>query len=377
MPEPFKNLFSKKVIAHMGDHFVRAWAEFPRDGFVATASDGLDGLELKQRSEQITQAMATFLPADFEAAANIIRQSLAPDNYVRKKEENICREGICGWAIMPMTYYVGQYGLGHFDLAMELLREMTKRFTAEFGIRPLIIAEPGRSLSLFAKWIKDPDEHVRRLVSEGTRPRLPWAMQLTQFVADPTPMLPLLADLRDDPSEYVRRSVANHLNDISKDHPDLVAGIAADWLKGKVSPDRRRLVRHACRSLVKQGHRATLRALGYQPPRIQIENLTVLTPVVEFGGFLEFELSLVSLARKEQRLLIDYAVHHQKANGQLTPKVFKWKSLDLAGDESLLARRRHPMREISTRKYYPGLHRLEILVNGQSLAMADFELHKP
>ncbi len=376
MPEPFKNLFSEKVIASMGDHFARVWTEFPREEFVAAASEGLDGLELKQRSQQITQAMAIALPADFALAADILHRSLAQETYVRKKEEHICPEGICGWAIMPMTYYVGQYGLGHFDLAMELLREMTKRFTSEFGIRPLIIAEPERCLALFAKWVNDPDEHVRRLVSEGARPRLPWGTRLTRFIADPTPVLPLLAALRDDPSEYVRRSVANHLNDISKDHPDLVAGIAGEWLQGDPPPERRRLVRHACRSLVKKGHGATLRAFGYRSPKVEIESLTVETPVVEFGRQLEFELSLVSRARGRQALLIDYAIHHRKANGQLSPKVFKWKILELAGGDALLARRRHPIREISTRKYYPGLHRLEILVNGQSLAMADFELHK-
>jgi len=119
-----------------------------------------------------------------------------------------------------------------------------------------------------------------------------------------------------------------------------------------------------------------LRALGYKLPRVQVGGLVVRTPAVEFGGHLEFELSLVSLAGKAQPLVIDYVVHHRKANGQLTPKVFKWRTLSLAGGGSLVARRRHPIREISTRKYYPGLHRLEILVNGQSLAMVDFELHK-
>lgn len=300
MPEPFKNLFSRKVINHMGDHFVRAWAEFPRDEFVAAASERLDDLELKQRSEQIVRAMLAFLPADFETAAGIMLESLAPESHVRKKEESICPDGISGWAIMPMTYYVGLRGTGHFDLSMRLMREMTKRFTAEFGIRLLTIAEPERSLAQFAEWVDDPSEHVRRLVSEGTRPRLPWAMRLARLVEDPTPMLPLLEALRDDKSEYVRRSVANHLNDISKDHPDLLAGVAAEWVKGEVPSERQRL----------------------------------------------------------------------------TPKVFKWKTLSLAGGGSLVARRRHPIREISTRKYYPELHRLEILVNGRSLAIADFELHK-
>jgi len=374
MAEPFKNLFSKKVINHMGDHFARNWSKFPRDEFVASACDGLDKLELKQRSEQITNAMIKCLPDDFQTAGKIMEKSLSSEDHNREKEEDLCSTGISGWGIMPMTHYVGLRGLKHFDLSMELFREMTKRFTSEFGIRFLIIAEPKRSLSLFKKWVKDPDEHVRRLVSEGTRPRLPWAMQLTDFVNDPTPTLPLLIALRDDESEYVRRSVANHLNDIAKDHPDLIAKIAADWLNGEVSTERQRLVKHACRTLVKQGHSDTLKALGYKPPRIEIKKLSILTPKVEFGGYLEFDLSLSSLIGRDQRLIIDYAVHHQKANGQLSPKVFKWKSLTLTGKDDLQAIRRHPMKKISTRKYYPGKHRLEILINGKSMAMTDFDL---
>ncbi len=375
MPEPFKNLFSVKVINHMGDHFARVWPKFLRDKFVAAAANRLEDLELKQRSQQIMEAMIAHLPDDFQSAGGIMMESLAPENHVREKEDSICPDGISGWAIMPMTHYVGLQGLDHFDLSMELMREMTKRFTSEFGIRFLIIAEPELSLSLFKEWVKDPNEHVRRLVSEGTRPRLPWAMQLTDFVTDPNPTLPLLEALKDDDSEYVRRSVANHLNDISKDHPEVVARIAYQWLQGDVSQDRQRLVKHACRSLIKQGHTATLKAFGYSEPKVKIGNLKILTPVVDFGDSLEFELSLESRSKKKQPLIIDYAVHHQKANGKLTPKVFKWKTVSLAGGMPFVATRKHSIRKISTRRYYPGLHRLEILVNGKSLAVKNFELN--
>lgn len=358
----------------MGEHFSRVDKKFPRKQFVKLASEGLEELELKQRSEQIRKAMVICLPDDFKKAGRVMMAALAPEEHVREKEESLCPDGISGWAIMPMTHYVGLQGQQHFDQAMELMKEMTKRFTSEFGIRFLIIAETKRSLVLFNQWVKDPDEHVRRLVSEGTRPRLPWAMQLTNFMADPAPCLPLLEALKDDESKYVRRSVANHLNDIAKDHPDLVAAIAQRWLEGEVSNNRQRLVSHACRSLIKQGHRPTLKALGYKNAKVRVNRLLVTKPVVKLGGYLEFELSLASTLKKDQPLIIDYAVHHQKANGKLTAKVFKWKKLILAGEDTLTASRRHSMRVISTRKYYSGLHRLEILVNGQSVALSDFEL---
>ena len=222
-------------------------------------------------------------------------------------------------------------------------------------------------------WMNDPCHHVRRLISEGTRPRLPWATQLPVFIADPSPLLPLLKALRDDESEYVRRSVANSFNDIAKDHPDVVAGIAHQWLQ-VASTNRRKLVRHACRSLVKQGHKKTLVALGYGHPDVELKHLSIATPRVTFGNALLFEISLVSRAEKSQPLIIDYAIHHRKANGRTTPKVFKWKTIELGKMASHAAKRKHSIRKITTRTYYPGTHRLEILINGVSFACTDFEL---
>lgn len=173
--------------------------------------------------------------------------------------------------------------------------------------------------------------------------------------------------------KYVRRSVANNLNDIAKDHPDRIAAVAGQWLKG-ASKNRTRLVRHACRTLIKQGHTETLKALGYQAPKIVLDRLSIPCPRVQFGQALEFEVSFTSTDQKDQPLILDYAVHHRKANGGMSKKVFKWKTITLKAGAKLNVARRHAMRPITTRVYYPGTHRLEILANGKSLAEADFEL---
>ena len=350
----------------MGEQLASHWSAFDRDGFVSAAADNLESLELKERSNQIVQALATFLPDDFEYAASVILASLAPEG-----DEN--GQGLTGWAIMPMTHYVGAYGLRHFDLAMNLQKEMTKRFSAEFGIRFLILDDSERALAMMQEWTQDADHHVRRLASEGTRPRLPWAMQLPDFIADPAPLMPLLEALKDDESEYVRRSVANNLNDIAKDHPDLVADIAKRWLKN-ASPQRQKLVRHACRTLIKQGHTKTLSALGYGPPEVKLEYLNLLTPKVEFGEALQFEVSLTSTAKRSQPLIVDYVIHHRKANGSTSPKVFKWKTIGLKDSATHVATRKHAIRKITTRTYYPGMHGLEMLVNGVSMGECEFEL---
>jgi len=228
-------------------------------------------------------------------------------------------------------------------------------------------------LSVLKTWVDDPNCNVRRLISEGTRPRLPWAMRLPAFMADPAPILPLLEALKDDSEEYVRRSVANNLNDIAKDHPDIVARIAGQWLTG-ADRNRKRLLRHACRTLIKQGHQGTLKALGYGPPRVELEKLGIFTPRVPFGAALEFELWLTSTADYAQPLIIDYAIHHRKASGRTTPKIFKWKTTTLAPLETLRAKRKHAIKKITTRVYYPGAHLLEIFVNGVSIGREDFEL---
>ncbi len=373
MPEPFKNSFNKKIINGMGEHFAKSWPKFDRAAFITTAVKNLDALELKERSAQITAAMATFLPDDFEKAAAIMLASLTPDDGGDAVSAEVNRRGITGWAVMPMTHYVGLYGLGCFDLSMTLLKEMTKLFSSEFGIRYFLLEKPERTLSVLKTWTRDPSHHVRRLVSEGMRPRLPWAMRLPALIENPTPLLPLLEVLKDDEEEYVRRSVANNLNDIAKDHPDVVARIAARWLKG-AGKDRKKLVRHACRTLIKQGHQRKLKALGYGPPRIELNKLKILTPRVNFGDVLEFELSLTSTSNHAQPLIIDYAIHHRKANGGSVPKVFKWTTATLEPLPTLMKKRKHAFRKITTRVYYPGTHGLEIFVNGISLGCKDFEL---
>jgi len=198
-------------------------------------------------------------------------------------------------------------------------------------------------------------------------------MRLSGFVEDPSPVLPLLETLKDDPEEYVRRSVANNLNDIAKDHPDLVAQIAAQWLVG-ASKERERLVKHACRTLIKQGHPATLAALGFGPPQVVLEALTVTTPVVSLGEALCFEVAMRSTADEDQQLIVDYVIHHVKANGQTSPKVFKWKTMKLKAGTTHAATRRHAIKPITTRKYYAGTHFLELQVNGEVMGRESFEL---
>ena len=376
MPEPFKNFFNTQIILGMAKCFQGQWPEFESEEFFDAASKNLDTLELKERSEQIMNAMTTHLPSDFVKAGEIILGSLSPSRDGNIFGVTVAEDGIAGWAIMPMAHYVGLRGHDHFDLSMTLFKELTKRFTSEFGIRFFLLESPKKTLSILKEWTNDSDRHVRRLVSEGIRPRLPWAMQLPLFIQDPSPVIELLDMLKDDDEEYVRRSVANNLNDIAKDHPEIVADIAEKWMRG-ASKNREKLIRHGCRTLIKSGHKKVLRVFGYKPPQIQQVIVAIKTPEVVFGNALEFTLSILSDSLHSQSLMIDYVLHHKKANGKTTPKVFKWRTKILEENKPLTLTKKHCIKKITTRVYYPGIHRLEIMVNGVSVGIADFNLLIP
>jgi 3-methyladenine DNA glycosylase AlkC len=245
--EPFKNLIDAAVVRAAGHHLARVWRRFDRARFEAAALDGLQQLELKARAEHIGRAFAAVLPADFAAAADVLEASLAPPRddtdlgALRTGDD-----GLAGWVLWPMTDFVARAGIDQPERALAALHAMTQRWTAEYALRPFLLRHPERTFATLQRWCDDPSAHVRRLVSEGSRPRLPWGVQLKPLIADPTPTLPLLERLQDDASDYVRRSVANHLNDIAKDHPAVVVAWLERWLPG-AGPARQALLRHAAR----------------------------------------------------------------------------------------------------------------------------------
>jgi 3-methyladenine DNA glycosylase AlkC len=374
MAEPFKNFINPALVRQAAGHLHRAWRGFDRKAFEQQALDGLETLELKARAMQLTTALEATLPRDFAHAADVLEAALAPALADDELSTLNARDaGLAGWALWPATEYVARHGQAQPKRALAALHAMTQRFTAEWAIRPYLLNHPRLSFATLARWAGDPSAHVRRLVSEGSRPRLPWGMQLKPLIADPSPTLPLLEALQDDASAYVRRSVANHLNDIAKDHPALIA----DWLARHLphaGPERRALLRHASRSLIKGGDPQVLSHWGTGAALRGRASLGVAPRRVMLGEAVTLTVTLRSNARRSQPLLIDYAVHHVKADGRSAPKVFKGWGLELAAGEERVLVKRHAMKPITTRRYYPGQHRVELLVNGRVVAEATFEL---
>ena len=377
MAEPFKNFLNAGLVREAAAHLARHTPGFDAKAFVRQASTGLDALELKARSLHICAALEATMPAAFDAAAKAFEAALAPPTPEVASEGGDApaglNEGLGGWILWPVGEYIARHGQAQPERALAALHALTQRFTAEFAIRPFIEQHPDLSLATLARWTADPSHHVRRLVSEGSRPRLPWGLQLKGLIQDPSPTLPLLRALQDDSSEYVRRSVANHLNDIAKDHPAVVAQWLRDHLPN-ASKERRALLRHASRTLIKAADPAVLKAWGLGAAFKGDAELSLSPQRVTLGSEVTLTLRLRSTSKKPQRLAVDYAVHHVKAHGGTSAKVFKGWQLELPPLAEVTLSKRHPVKPITTRRYHAGRHGVAVQVNGGVVAEASFDL---
>jgi 3-methyladenine DNA glycosylase AlkC len=342
---------------------------FDKDRFLALSLDGYDTLELTPRARQISDALAETLPADRREALEIITRAVGPEI------EDPELTGMEGFRYLPFVFFVADHGTDHFEDAMAAQYELTKRFTAEFSIRAYLERYPDETLARLHIWAHDDNVHVRRLVSEGTRPRLPWAPQLKRFREDPTPVLELLELLKDDEAEYVRRSVANNLNDIAKDHPEVVVATAAEWWNEDMN--RRRLVRHGLRTLIKHGDPDALAVLGFgadSPTRV--ESVLVEPTEVDIGDSVRVTVDLVNPSAEPSNALVDIVVHFVKANGSLGPKVFKGGERSLQPGDRAKVSKLISVAQLSTRKHYPGTHRVVIQINGRIEPGGTFEIRE-
>ena len=362
-------------IANCLEHcFTQNKCHFDKRLFELDALKDLENNELKQRVKHIISVLRSHFPEEFDQCEPILRA--VPLHWDAGDPEDPLR----GFAAWPLIDFVSHIGIDAPKAALDLLKTLTPLFSAEFAIRDFLIRHTGVTLEIIKPWLDHPDEHVRRLVSEGTRPRLPWGQHLKQFVHDPKPILPLLDALITDPSLYVRRSVANNLNDIGKDHPSVLLDFCQKWLTEteKASSDIRGrvtwVVGHATRSLVKQGHPRSFPILGYTAePKIRIDKLALAQKSLCIGESLEFCIELTSL-EPNQRFVLDYAIHYRKANGKLAPKVFKLKNCAPKNEEKLTIRKSQSFKLISTRKFHVGEHILAAHINGVEFARATFLL---
>jgi len=366
MPETYKDLFNADSLRKFGADFQSVRSEFPVEQFVATVMDEeWDDLELKGRWQHVTTVLRAYLPPDYAEALAVLDQVVA--NYSGW-------DGVYG---MVFPYFVEAYGQdkANWDLSMAAMENYTQYASAEFAVRPFIIADEDRMMAQMHTWTQHENEHVRRLASEGCRPALPWGQALKSFKTDPAPVLPILEALKADPSAYVRKSVANNLNDISKTHPELVVQLARDWQGESDHTDW--IVKHACRTLLKRSNREALALFGFGDSESVNASHFVLdaprvAPAISIGDDLEF--SFVVQADSDTKVRLEYGIDFVKANGKRNRKVFQISESAMTAGEQRSYTRKHSFADLSTRKHYSGPHSLTLIINGVERGTLDFEL---
>jgi len=336
---------------------------------LAEAGASLGDRSLRERTDHVSRGILADLAgpgtpaADYPAAARIFRRALLDQEFA-------------GWTLWPVTETAVTLALGSIEQAdfedcLRLLAELTPRLTGEFAIRRLLAADLDRALAVVLTWTTHPDEHVRRLASEGTRPYLPWAVRVPGLVQRPEATIPILDALYRDPHEYVRRSVANHLNDLARHSPDVVLAAAAAWT---ASPDANTpwVVRHGLRTLIKKAHPGALALQGFTPASVTVTPPQLDRSRVALPADLSFTFEISNTGADPARLAVDYIVHYMKANGSQAEKVFKLSALTLNPGETRVVSKSHAFRQMTTRVHHPGRHALELQINGVRYAHTEF-----
>jgi 3-methyladenine DNA glycosylase AlkC len=360
MAELLKHAYNAGYMQRIAECIKSECPAFESDRFIKSIfDDEWEGRELKSRMDHIARSLNDVLALDYLDALPILLPA---------------SETFGGFEGMFFPHFVELYGQKHWDESIVALEHMTKFSSAEFAVRPFIIKAPKKMMKQMGRWSKHDNYHVRRLSSEGCRPRLPWAMALPEFKKDPSLIFPILERLKKDDSEYVRKSVANNMNDITKDHPQKIKHLAKHWLGDNQQTDW--IVKHGCRTLLKSGDPEALSLFGYEPANnVGVSSLSVSDKTIKIGDDLNFSFLLSSQNDALGKLRIEYGIDYVKANGSLSRKVFKL-SEGVMMDKKKIFSRKQTFREMSTRKHYAGKHGLAIIINGVEVQNITFMVTK-
>ena len=367
MAEPLKNIYTKSFVTQLCSSWKKVLPELNEDNLQQFIFKGnWNDLELKERMSRLADAMKLGLPKEFPKAAPMVKKMI----------HQLHADGlpVSGFQYMFIPEYVEKNGINNLELSLDALKHITQFTSCEFAIRPFIQLHEKESMEFMLHCSLDKHENVRRFASEGCRSRLPWAMSLPSFKKDASLILPILENLKQDHSLFVRKSVANNLNDISKDHPELALNLAKKWKGNSAKTDW--MVKHGMRTLLKAGNPVAMSLFNYA----EIENLEnsdfqITTPSVEFGEHLTFQLQLKNKTKKEQIVRLEFAIYFLRNNGLQSKKVFKISERKLKKLEIIHISKAHAIKPISTRKYYPGKHSVSLIVNGVEFEKHDFLLN--
>lgn len=361
MAELLKDYYDSKLLKTVSKAIAKQYASFNESGFHKFClRDDWESLELKQRINRVAAGLNQYMPANYSRSIDFLIPATTD-----------IPGGLTG---LFLPAYVEHYGTSNWEDSMRALATFTCHSTAEFAIRPFIIDQPKKTMAKLEEWSVSDNEHHRRLASEGCRPRLPWSPPLRSFIADPAPIWPILETLKNDPSEYVRRSVANNLNDISKDHPDSVINKAKEWWGQTEATNK--LLQHGLRTLLKKPHPEALKIVGYGSAKDVIVGLWQASPEeVSIGESIQLQL-LLNTSGFSGKLRVEYLIEFVKASGKTSSKVFQLMDRSIDQEPQIQTTRKHSFKDLSTRKHYPGVHQVHLRVNGELMATTEVSVNK-
>lgn len=360
-----KDIYSKAFYERLAFSLEKVVPNFAAEKFMqAILPPEFVQMEWKERMQHTTQTLHLFMPANYAESAALLEPVIA----------QLKRDGFGGHQLefMFLPDYIAVYGLADFENSVKALELVTQYISAEFAVRPFLLKYGLQMTDQMLKWSTHPNHHVRRFASEGSRPRLPWAMAIPDLKNNPMPLLPILENLKNDPHEYVRRSVANSLNDITKDNPTVVVELAKKW-KG-LSKETDAIIKHACRTLLKKGHPEILNFYGLDATNLAITAFEIETPKVKVGDSVAFAFTLENNDTIARYIRLEYTVYYLKQNGTLAGKVFKISEKTYQAGEKVRVNRKQSFKLITTKKFYLGHHKLSIMMNGKEVQIGDFEL---
>ena len=360
MAEPLKNRYHQTFFDNLISDFKTEKSDFNEEAFKTKIFDSnWEARELKDRMRHIAMTLNNVLGLPYPSTLELFKKVIK------------MRSGM-GLEYMFFPDFVEVFGLEDLENSLDALEAFTEYASSEFAIRPFILKYEKKTMNRMNKWSKHENHHIRRLASEGCRPRLPWAMALPKYKKDPSTVIPILERLKNDESEYVRRSVANNLNDISKDHPGLVLEIGQKWIGKTAETDW--VVKHASRGLLKKGNTQALMLFGFgNPKNIEIQNLELSPNPVKIGDYLNFNFDLKNNATEAAKLRLEYGIDFVKKTGKTSKKVFKITENNYENGVKSI-QRKQSFQDFTTRTHYPGTHRLSIIVNGIEKASLEFEV---
>lgn len=357
--EPLKEMFNREFYNRFAQAFGEADKNFNTTAFVKDVTHYMDALSLNGRLRNTSVMLQKHLPGDYKKAIAVMYKA-APA---------LPR----GYTALVLPDFVALYGKEHFERSMKALKYFTTLGSSEFAIREFLKTDLTKTLKVMHGWADDKDMHVRRLASEGSRPRLPWSFKLEEVIKKPSLTQGILERLNADEELYVRKSVANHLNDHSKDNTAYMLQLVNTW--DKQHKYTAWIIKHAVRTLIKKGDKEALTIFGFgEEAKVKLQKLVVDKPTLNLGDTLKFSFSLKSESDQVQKLVVDYAIHYAKASGNNSKKVFKLKELTLEPGDQVSIGKKQVFKDFTTRKHHTGKHTLEIQVNGKVLAAKRFDL---